>query len=73
MVHHLATSSQFGAKQAEIRAYADTRPLVPNDTPENRAANRRVEVIVSPEYPLAELEKVVKTAQQTNENNETTE
>ena len=73
VVHHLATSSQFGAKQAEIRAYADTRPLVPNDTPENRAANRRVEVIVSPEYPLAELEKVVKTAQQTNENNETTE
>ncbi len=30
--------------------YADTRPLVPNDTPENRAKNRRIEFLfVTPE------------------------
>lgn len=62
VVHHLATSNRFGRKQVEIRAYADTRPLRPNDTPENRAVNRRVEIIVSPEYPLSELQQTETTA-----------
>ena len=61
VVHHLATSSRFGGKQVEIRAYADTRPLRPNDTPENRAVNRRVEIIISPEYPLTELQQAEST------------
>ncbi|GAB4265873.1 MAG: flagellar motor protein MotB [Methylomicrobium sp.] len=29
-----------------IQGYADTRPLVPNDSPANRALNRRVEIIL---------------------------
>lgn len=62
VVHHLATSSRFGGKQVEIRAYADTRPLRPNDTPENRAVNRRVEIIVSPEYQLSEPQQIESTA-----------
>ncbi|TCT22861.1 type VI secretion system protein TssL, long form [Thiobaca trueperi] len=33
-------------ERVEIRAYADNRPLEPNDTPEGRAKNRRVEIIV---------------------------
>lgn len=33
-------------QRVEIRAYADNRPLEPNDTPEGRAKNRRVEIIV---------------------------
>lgn len=56
VVHHLATSNQLGGKQVEIRAYGDTRPLADNNTAENRAANRRVEIIISPESPLAELQ-----------------
>jgi chemotaxis protein MotB len=27
-----------------IKGYGDQRPMVPNDTPENRAQNRRVEI-----------------------------
>jgi chemotaxis protein MotB len=29
-----------------LEGYADTHPLVPNNSPENRAINRRVEIIV---------------------------
>jgi chemotaxis protein MotB len=29
-----------------VRGHADTRPLVPNDTPEQRARNRRVELTI---------------------------
>jgi chemotaxis protein MotB len=29
-----------------LEGYADTKPLVPNNSPENRAINRRVEIIV---------------------------
>lgn len=29
-----------------VTGYADTRPLVPNDTPANRATNRRVEIVI---------------------------
>lgn len=29
-----------------VSGFAETRPLVPNDTPENRAKNRRVELII---------------------------
>ncbi|EPR42367.1 OmpA/MotB domain protein [Desulfovibrio sp. X2] len=37
--------SRFGIDPRRLEAigYADTQPLVPNDTPENRARNRRVE------------------------------
>ena len=38
-----------------VTAYADTKPLVPNDTPENRARNRRVEIII--QQPLDEQTK----------------
>ena len=44
-----------GVKQERLRAvgYADTRPLKPNSTPQGRAANRRVELIlqIQPHYP----------------------
>jgi chemotaxis protein MotB len=43
-----------GVKQERLRAvgYADTRPLKPNSTPQGRAANRRVELIlqIQPHY-----------------------
>jgi len=28
------------------RGYGETRPIVTNDTPENRALNRRIEIVV---------------------------
>lgn len=48
VVHHLATTNKFDPKQIEIRAYGDTRPLRSNDTADDRAVNRRVEIIVTP-------------------------
>ncbi|NKE73062.1 OmpA/MotB family protein [Candidatus Manganitrophus noduliformans] len=33
-------------EQFSLTGYADTRPIRPNDTPENRTANRRVELIL---------------------------
>jgi len=47
VVHHLATADLDDPSRIEIRAYADTRPLTANDTPENRARNRRVEINVA--------------------------
>lgn len=47
VVQHFETRYVFDKQKIEIRAYADTRPLSENDSRENRANNRRVEVIVS--------------------------
>lgn len=44
VVHELAEGQLADPGQIEIRAYADTRPLAPNNSPENRARNRRVEI-----------------------------
>lgn len=46
VVHELLTFGDMPATRFYIEGYADTRPLVPNDTPEDRAQNRRVEIIV---------------------------
>ncbi len=52
VVHYLAEVKNTDPSRMEIRAYADTRSIVPNDSIENRAQNRRVEIIVSyDEYP----------------------
>jgi chemotaxis protein MotB len=36
------------ASRIEVAGYADQRPAAPNDTPENKAKNRRVEVLILP-------------------------
>ncbi|AFL74159.1 flagellar motor protein MotB [Thiocystis violascens] len=43
--------------RVEIRAYADNRPLEPNNLPEGRASNRRVEIIVLGDRDAASLLK----------------
>ena len=44
VLHELSRNNSINKERFEIKAYADTRPLVPNNTPLNRAKNRRVEV-----------------------------
>jgi chemotaxis protein MotB len=44
VLHELSRNSTIDKKRFEIKAYADTQPLVPNDSVTGRAKNRRVEV-----------------------------
>lgn len=55
VVHHLAKVNLADPARIEIRAYADTQPIVPNNTALNRAKNRRVEIIVSYANELEKL------------------
>lgn len=47
VVHHFAKVRKLDPERMEIRAYADTQPVAENDSVENRAKNRRVEIIVN--------------------------
>ncbi|WPL14765.1 flagellar motor protein MotB [Thiorhodovibrio litoralis] len=47
VVHHIGESQPDLAPRMQIRAYADTRPVATNDTPEGRAENRRVEIVIA--------------------------
>ena len=47
VVNELLYDSDIDPNRISIQAFADSRPLVDNDTPEHRATNRRVEIIVS--------------------------
>jgi chemotaxis protein MotB len=40
------------AKRLEVIGYGSTRPRFRNDSPEKRALNRRVEVVIKPEPPI---------------------
>ena len=46
VVHYLLSTSKINPGQVTAQGFADSRPLVPNDTPENRSRNRRVEIII---------------------------
>ncbi len=41
--------SSLPASHFAIQGYGDSRPLVPNDSPENKARNRRVEITLVPD------------------------
>ena len=47
VVHYLTTKGKVDAKRLQIRAHADTEPLVPNNSRENKEKNRRVEIIIT--------------------------
>lgn len=44
VVHHFLNYTDIKADRLAVQGFGDSRPLVPNDTPENRARNRRVEI-----------------------------
>ncbi len=53
VVHQFINEHNFDSSRITVQGFADSRPLVPNDTPENRAKNRRVEVSVISNKPAA--------------------
>lgn len=46
VVHELVMSQQVSAERVVAAGRAETNALAPNDTPENRALNRRVEIAI---------------------------
>lgn len=57
-------NKQLDQKRVIIEGHADSEPLVPNTSNENRAKNRRVEVILVQDDPTIEFEKMQKQAQE---------
>ncbi len=52
----LLASGLVEAERIRVQGYAETRPRVSNDNSENRALNRRVEIIIDLAEPLATFE-----------------
>jgi len=46
VVHHLTKKGSVDPYRVQMRAHAETKPLVPNDSRENKARNRRVEIVI---------------------------
>jgi chemotaxis protein MotB len=46
VAHELMLGGYLDERRFQVTGFSDTRPLAPNDTPANRARNRRVEVVI---------------------------
>ncbi|WNS74628.1 flagellar motor protein MotS [Bacillus sp. DTU_2020_1000418_1_SI_GHA_SEK_038] len=56
VINYLIENHQLDSSRFIAVGYSDTRPIVSNDTPENRQKNRRVEIVISdPKYSKDEL------------------
>ncbi len=65
VAHALFSSGELPENRFSVAGYADTKPLLPDDTPENRARNRRVEIILQQpmdEQTKAEIREARETA-----------
>jgi chemotaxis protein MotB len=49
VAHALLDNPALDPRRVVVEGHADSRPLVPNDSPAHRARNRRVEVILMPD------------------------
>jgi chemotaxis protein MotB len=52
----LTNRFQISTQRLSIAGYADTAPVAGNDTPEGRARNRRVDLVILNNYALAKTE-----------------
>lgn len=46
VAHYILKFTDIPAERIAVQGFADSRPLVPNDSPEHRAKNRRVEITI---------------------------
>lgn len=46
VAHELMLGGDISSRRFQVSGYSDTVPLVPNDSAENRARNRRVEILI---------------------------
>ncbi|PCJ32484.1 MAG: type VI secretion system protein TssL [Gammaproteobacteria bacterium] len=70
VVHELLRSGQMKPTRFVLEGYADTQPLTTNDTAENRARNRRVEIVV---LKSTVIDEVTKSIQELNLGNDSVE
>ena len=47
VLHSMLRNKDITEDRVVVEGFADTRPTVPNDSPQNRAKNRRVELIIT--------------------------
>ena len=59
VVHELLRLGEIVPERFVLDGYADTQPLVPNDSSENRAQNRRVEIVVLKSFLSDEVNKSI--------------
>jgi chemotaxis protein MotB len=52
VAQYMLESKQIDPKRFLIEGHADTSPLMPNDSPADRAINRRVEIVIAQDEPL---------------------
>jgi len=55
VAHFMLNTKGTDPNRIVVQGYADTKPLVSNDSAENRAKNRRVEIIITQEDPTIGL------------------
>jgi chemotaxis protein MotB len=67
VVHYFNKTDKALADRMQIRAHSDTRPKADNDTRENRAKNRRVEIVIregaSQNIDIEDPEKIIEIEQ----------
>lgn len=65
VLHGLLRDSTMDPNRVLVQGFADTRPIASNDTPEDRAQNRRVELILlrGEEPGMADLEDVLRATE----------
>ena len=47
VLHSMLSNKDIAEDRVVVEGLADTRPVVPNDSPQNRAKNRRVELVLT--------------------------
>ncbi len=57
VAQYMLAKKDMDPKRIVVEGLADTQPLVPNDSPANRAKNRRVEIIIEQDDPTLKLDK----------------
>ncbi len=57
VAQYMLTKKETDANRLVVEGFADTKPLVANDSAKNRAINRRVEIIIEQNDPTKDIDK----------------
>jgi len=68
VAHGLFDEGTIAQDRFSVSGFADTLPLMPNDSPENRARNRRVEIILEEKTDKQVKDELKQESKKLNEN-----